>query len=125
LVSNSTAFASGTGISVNGPASQGTGNLVFGNGTGIYGRSSGTQVVLSNNTAHDNTSNGIYADNGAIATNNTAYAQTASNAAGIHLGSFAVGAFNNVSYGNFNGIVSDYQGVSGTGVIGSNRVYNN
>ena len=126
-VSGSTAYNNSTGINVGGSGSVGTGNLVYANSTGISGYYTGglTGVTLSNNTAHDNTVNGIWTDRGSTATGNTAYAQTANNAAGIRVGVLSQGALNNVSYGNFNGIVGDFQGNNGTGLIQGNRVYAN
>ncbi|HVT26923.1 MAG TPA: right-handed parallel beta-helix repeat-containing protein, partial [Lacipirellulaceae bacterium] len=125
------------------------GNDVFGNIVGIYASYFGSvvdQIVVAGNKAHGNSSVGIWANNRVLVTNNTAYDQTASGAIGIESASNQQDTpttgniiFNNsigIYAASANGIVETIQnnwaykntiGIRGTGVaqILGNHTYSN
>jgi hypothetical protein len=87
------------------------GNDVFGNIIGIYTVYNGLladQIVVTGNKAHGNSSIGIYANNRVLVTNNTAYDQTASGAIGIESASnsFDTPTIGNTVYNNNIGILA-------------------
>src|SRR4029077_8690237 len=111
-------YDSYTGISVSGARGVVSGNEVYGNRSGIEASESGSSaadyIVVMGNTVHDNTQYGINAT-GAVISNNTVYGQSAANARGIYGGQ---DVFNNVVYGNYDGIATSV-------LVRNNRVFNN
>ncbi|MFI5378326.1 MAG: right-handed parallel beta-helix repeat-containing protein, partial [Tepidisphaerales bacterium] len=93
-----------------------SGNEIYASGVGI--QASGA-LTITNNLVHDNSTYGIYAISGALATGNTVYRQIASNAAGIYLQSAE--ARGNTVYYNYNGIAT----INSTNTIDRNDVYSN
>ncbi|HZZ44157.1 MAG TPA: right-handed parallel beta-helix repeat-containing protein [Tepidisphaeraceae bacterium] len=91
-----------------------TNNTVYGTTDGIWADG----ITVSNNLVHDNSAIGIYADQGTIATGNTVWRQTATNAVGIQVSSAVVSG--NSVFGNYNGIL-----MTSYGTISGNRIYSN
>ena len=122
---------SGTGIYDSAGTVGGTtisGNLVYGNGTGIYmyqSTAAGTPPsTVSGNTVRNNLSTGIFAEAAVLVTGNTVYGQSAANAIGISTsfsGAYGGSVVNNVLYANYIGIETDYTGDT---IVG-NRLYDN
>jgi len=104
-----------------------SGNLVYGNATGIsMQQSTGITVLstVSGNTVRNNLSTGIFAEAAVLVTGNTVYGQSATNAIGIstgYSGAYGGSVVNNVLYANYVGIETDYTGDT----IRNNRLYNN
>lgn len=117
-VRNQTVAFNATGIDVEAARGLIQGNDSFGNIVGIYASYNGTladQIVLSGNKAHGNSSIGIWANNRVLVTNNTAYDQTASGAIGIQSASnsFDTPTIGNTVYNNNIGILA----ASANGVV--------
>jgi autotransporter-associated beta strand protein/parallel beta-helix repeat protein len=98
-------------------------NTVYNNNYGVYVNGStaaGNADQITGNSVHDNTYRGIYAQGNTVASGNTVYNQTASNAAGIEL--YDATAQQNVVHDNTEGIITTYYT---NGTITGNRVYHN
>ena len=117
---------SGTGISISGPTALGatiSGNMVFGNGTGIYaqeGSSSTNRDIIANNIVYNNQTAGISVVTYVLVSGNTVYGQTAVNADAI-LGEGGAEIADNVVYDNYDGIASNESGLN----VHNNRLYDN
>ena len=104
-----------------------SGNLVYGNGTGIDMDQSTVSTALrstvSNNVVRNNTNYGIYAQADVLVTGNTVYGQSASGAIAIFGSTYNTGGTitSNVIYANYIGVETDYTGDS----ILDNRLYDN
>ncbi len=126
---NQTVAFNATGIDVEAARGLVQGNDVFGNIVGIYANYFGTvadQIVVSGNKGHGNSLVGIWAFNRVLVTNNTAYDQTASGAMGIESVSSQqdTPTIGNTVYNNNIGIyASSNNGVAET--IQNNWVYKN
>jgi autotransporter-associated beta strand protein len=120
---NNTVYNEQTGIFFTAPVSSAFApanvignNTVYADGTGIYA----SDVLVSGNTAHDNSLVGINASSYSVVTGNTAYRQTAANAIGIEINTGT--ASNNLVYGNYNGMLVE----SGQNIfVYGNRIYSN
>lgn len=106
VVENNVAYGNDSGISVS--------NGVF-NTTTVIGN---TDLSLGKgNLVYNNRSVGIGASGGVVVAGNTAYAQSQPGGVGISL--FGSTATNNVTYGNYRGIVASFSTITG------NRIYDN
>ncbi len=130
-ITNNTVFDhSGDGIRDFDDGSNGgiliSGNVVYGNATGITVSTESTTSAtntISNNIVRNNTSIGIFSEKDFVVSGNAVYGQSASGAIGISVSDFGGGGVveNNVLYGNYIGIETDYTGEP----ILDNRLYNN
>ena len=89
-------------------------NVTYGNSQGISAGGGNTVTIISDNITHSNRASGILVGNGALAIHNTTYGQIAN--AGIQLNGGTARA--NIVFDNYNGITGD-------GLVDSNRIFHN